>query len=56
LVNGQPGYVFTFASCDLSSLPFGGIGNFSINVAGPLAFLYQKTATLTSRYVSIHPH
>jgi parallel beta-helix repeat protein len=56
LVNGQPGYVFTFASCDLSG-PLGtGIGNFSINVTGPLGFLYQKTAVLASGYVSIHAH
>jgi hypothetical protein len=55
LRNGNPGYVVTFAACDLSALGTG-IGNFSISVAGPLGFLYQKSATLTSGYVSIRPH
>jgi len=55
LLNGNPGYVFTFAACELSALGTG-IGNFSLTVAGPLAFLYQKSSVLTSGYVSIHPH
>lgn len=55
LLNGNPGYVVTFAACDLSALGTG-IGNLSISVAGPLGFLYQKSAALTSGYVSIHPH
>jgi parallel beta-helix repeat protein len=54
LVNGNPGYVYTFAACDLQVLGTG-IGTFTINVAGPLGFLYQKSAALTSGYVSIHP-
>ena len=56
LVNDQPGYLLTFAACDLSALPLGGIGNFSMTVTGPLGFLYQKAAALTFGYVSIHPH
>jgi hypothetical protein len=55
LRNGNPGYVVTFAACDLSALGTG-IGNLSISVVGPLGFLYQKSAALTSGYVSIHPH
>jgi hypothetical protein len=55
LLNGNPGYVATFAACDLSALGTG-IGNFSIGVTGPLGFLYQKSAALTSGYVSVHPH
>jgi hypothetical protein len=55
LLNGNPGYVFTFAACDLSALGTG-IGNFSITITGPIGFLYQKAAALISGYVSIHPH
>jgi parallel beta-helix repeat protein len=55
LMNGNPGYVYTFTACDLSVLGTG-IGNLSVLVTGPLGFLYQKSAALTSGYVSIHPH
>ena len=55
LKNGNPGYVYTFTACDLQVLGTG-IGTFTINVAGPLGFLYQKSGVLTSGYVSIHPH
>jgi len=55
LVNEEPGYVLTFAACDLSVLGIG-IGNLSIAVTGPAGFLYQKSAALTSGRVSIHPH
>jgi hypothetical protein len=56
ILNGNPGYVVTFAACDLSGLLGAGIGTFSISVVGPPGYLYQKSATLTSGYVSIHPH
>lgn len=55
LVNGNPGYVANFAACNVSVLGLG-IGTFSMNITGPLGFLYQKSAALTSGYVSIHPH
>jgi hypothetical protein len=54
LVNGNPGYVYTFTACDLQVLGIG-IGTFTINVTGPLGFLYQKSAALTSGYVSVNP-
>ena len=53
LVNGNAGYVFTFVACDLSALGTG-IGTLSIDVTGPLGFLYQKSAALTSGYVTVH--
>ena len=55
VLNGNPGYLFTFEACDLSALGTG-IGNFAIAVTGPAGFLYQKSAILTSGSVSIHPH
>jgi hypothetical protein len=55
LLNSQPGYLYTFTACDLSVLGTG-IGTFAIAVTGPPAFLYQKSAVLTSGYVNIHPH
>jgi hypothetical protein len=55
LLNGNPGYVFTFEACDLSALGTG-IGSLSVTITGPLAFLYQKSSVLTSGYVSIQPH
>jgi hypothetical protein len=54
VLNGNPGYLFTFEACDLSALGTG-IGTFSMTVTGP-GYLYQKSAALTSGYVSIHPH
>jgi hypothetical protein len=55
LVNNQPGYLYTFAACDLSALGTG-IGSFSIAITGPPLFLYQKSAVLTSGHLNIHPH
>lgn len=52
LVNGNAGYTYTFSSCDLSVAGIG-IGNFTITIAGPGAFLYQKSAPMTSVYVQI---
>lgn len=55
VMNGNPGYLFTFEACGVSALGTG-IGTFSITITGPLGFLYQKAAALVSGYVSIHPH
>jgi hypothetical protein len=56
LVNEEPGYLLTFAACNLSG-PLGiGIGNLSVAVTGPTGVVYQKSTALTSGYVSIHPH
>ena len=55
VVNSNPGYVANFAACDLSVLGLG-IGTFSMNITGPLGFVYQKSAVLTSGFVSIQPH
>jgi hypothetical protein len=56
LVNDEPGYLLTFAACNLSG-PLGlGIGNLSIAVTGPTGVVYQKSTALTSGYVAIHPH
>src|SRR5207253_1553014 len=54
LLNDKPGYVLTFAACNLPVL--GGIGNMSMTVTGPAGVVYQKATTLVSGYVSIHPH
>jgi hypothetical protein len=55
LVNEEPGYLLTFAACNLSG-PLGiGIGNLSVVVTGPSGVVYQKNTALTSGYVSIHP-
>ncbi|PYY09725.1 MAG: hypothetical protein DMG69_09515 [Acidobacteria bacterium] len=54
VLNNNPGYLFTFEACDLSALGTS-IGNFSVVVTGPLGFLYQKSAVLTSGYVLINP-
>ena len=55
LMNGNPGYVVTFASCDLSALGTG-IGDFNLTATGPLGFLYQKSAPLSTGFVALHPH
>ena len=55
LVNGKSGYTFAFAACDLLTLGTG-IGTFSVNLTGPGAFLYTKSAAMTFGYVQIHPH
>ena len=49
-VNGKPGYVYSFQSCQVP----GAIGNFNISISGPGGFAYQKTAPLTSGYVHLH--
>jgi hypothetical protein len=54
LVNQNPGYLYTFTACDLQALGTG-IGTFTINITGPLGFLYQKSAALTSGFVSVTP-
>jgi hypothetical protein len=53
LVNLKTGYTYTFTACDLSALGTG-IGNFTITIAGPLGFLYQKSAVMISGYVQIN--
>jgi hypothetical protein len=53
VMNGSAGYLFTFQACSLSALGTG-IGTFSLTVTGPPGYLYQKSAALTSGYVSIH--
>jgi len=53
LVNGNPGYVFTFEACNVSALGTG-VGTFSMTVTGPLGYAYQKNGVLTSGFVSIH--
>jgi len=52
LLNGNPGYAYTFAACDLSGLGTG-IGSFNITITGPAGFLYQKSAVMTSGFVQI---
>jgi hypothetical protein len=54
LLNGKPGYLLTFAACNLPVL--GGIGNLSITVTGPAGVVYQKATTLVSGSMLIHPH
>jgi hypothetical protein len=63
VMNGNTGYIYTFEACGASALgtTIGnllgtGIGTFSMTVAGPAGYLYQKTAVLTSGSVNIHPH
>ncbi|TMA24350.1 MAG: hypothetical protein E6J78_20705 [Deltaproteobacteria bacterium] len=56
LVNEEPGYLLTFAACDLSLLGLGGIGNLAVTITGPATFLYQKNTTLISGGVKLHPH
>jgi hypothetical protein len=56
LVNEEPGYLLTFAACNLSG-PLGiGIGNLSVAVTGPFGVVYQKSTAVTSGNVSLHPH
>jgi hypothetical protein len=58
--NAEPGYVVSFASCDLSALPTlvpgaqPQIGNYTIAVSGPTGVVYQKAGDLISGGVSIH--
>jgi hypothetical protein len=54
LVNGKAGYLYTFASCDLSAVGLD-LGTYNITVTGPIGTLpYSKTAALTMGYVAIH--
>jgi hypothetical protein len=55
VMNGNTGYLYTFETCSVSVLGTG-IGTFSMTVTGPPGYLYQKSAALTSGYVTIHPH
>lgn len=52
LMNGNPGYLYNFEACSLSLLGTG-VGNFAITLTGPAGFVYQKSAVLTSGYLSI---
>jgi hypothetical protein len=60
LFNGDPDYIVSFASCDLSALPVlvlgaaPSIGNYTIAVTGPTGVVYQKAGDLVSGGVSIH--
>ena len=59
LLNYEPGYVLTFAACDLSALStplVPQIGNYSVAVTGAPGVVYQKSGALTSGVVQIHPH
>ena len=59
LFNDDPGYILTFAACDLSPLStplVPQIGSYSVVVTGPLGIVYQKSGSLTSGFVQIHPH
>jgi hypothetical protein len=51
LVNGKPGYTYTYQACDLSTAPVAGIGTFSMSIVGPAGYRYQKAGTFTSGYV-----
>ena len=58
LMNKEPGYVVSFATCDLSllSTPLTpSIGTFTIAVTGASGVVYQTSGELTSGHVSIHP-
>ena len=57
LMNGQPGYVVSFATCDLSALATpltASIGTFTIAVTRASGLVYQAKGQLTSGHVSIH--
>jgi hypothetical protein len=59
LVNDDPGYVLTFAACDLSPLStplVPQIGNFSVLLAGAQGTVYQKTGSMNYGSVFIHPY
>ena len=59
LLNNDPGYVLTFAACDLSPLStplVPQIGSFSVLVTGAQGTVYQKTGSLTYGSVLIHPY
>jgi hypothetical protein len=59
LLNRDPGYVVTFAACDLSALSTPltpSIGTYSVLLTGASGVAYQTSGALTSGFVSIHPH
>ena len=54
VVNGNPGYLYTFASCDLSAVG-SDLGTYSITVTGPIGTLpYNQTGALLMGNVDIH--
>jgi len=54
--NGNPGYVYSWVSCDLSAVG-SDLGTYSITVTGPVGTLpYNQTGALTMGNVTIHPH
>jgi hypothetical protein len=55
VVNGKPGYTYTYQACDLSTGLTPGIGTFNIAISGP-GLAYSKSSVLTSGYVYNHPH
>ena len=53
-MNGAPGYVYTFASCDLSAVGTD-LGTYTITITGPIGTLpYNQTGALTMGSVDIH--
>lgn len=52
-LNGKPGYVANFQTCDLSGPHKTAIGNFSITITGPKGFRYQKASTLRKGRVKV---
>ena len=53
-VNGTPGYLYTFASCDLSAVGTD-LGTYTITITGPIGTLpYNQTGALTMGSVDIH--
>ena len=53
-VNGSPGYLYTFASCDLSAVGTD-LGTYTITITGPIGTLpYNQTGALTMGSVDIH--
>jgi hypothetical protein len=55
VVNGKPGYTYTYQACDLSTGLTPGIGTFNMAINGP-GVVYSKAAPMTSGFVYIHPH
>jgi hypothetical protein len=59
LLNDDPGYVLTFAACDLSALStplVPQIGNYSVVLTGVQGVVYQKSGPMNYGSVSIHPY
>ena len=53
-VNSNPGYLYTFASCDLSAVGTD-LGTYSITITGPIGTLpYNQTGSLLMGSVDIH--